>query len=179
MMNNVSLNENWYGKWWNIANNENSTNKYQNMNNKNHQQPSTQSKSESFITKQLKIIREKAKDDQRRSDIEKEKERAKDRAIQKLKEKPKTSEVNDVIEAEKSKNPPKQGWNLTVNTKNKNRPNSERSQEMKNLTEDEAIVRDYDVEFYMKRGLTKTEAINYIKNKLTVKNLWSKMRKTY
>ena len=45
-------------------------------------------------------------------------------------------------------------------------------------SEDETIVRDYDVESYMKRGLTKTEAINYIKNKLSVKNLWSKMSKT-
>ena len=36
-------------------------------------------------------------------------------------------------------------------------------------------MRDYDVEFYMKRGLNKIEAIEYIKNKLSVKKLWSKM----
>ena len=41
--------------------------------------------------------------------------------------------------------------------------------------ENEQIMRDYDVEFYMKRGLNKIEAIEYIKNKLSVKKLWSKM----
>ena len=45
----------------------------------------------------------------------------------------------------------------------------------KNLTEDETIMRDYDVEFYMKNGLSQMEAIEYIKNKLKVKMLWSKM----
>ena len=39
------------------------------------------------------------------------------------------------------------------------------------------IMRDYDVEFYMQRGLSKEEAIDYILNKLTVKQLWSKMSK--
>ena len=47
------------------------------------------------------------------------------------------------------------------------------------LSEEDIIMRDYDVKFYMKRGLTKTEAINYIKNKLTVKTLWSKMSKCH
>ena len=36
-------------------------------------------------------------------------------------------------------------------------------------------MREYDVEYYMKRGLTKKEAIDYIINKLTLKKLWSKM----
>ena len=36
-------------------------------------------------------------------------------------------------------------------------------------------MQEYDVEFYMKCGLNKKEAIEYIINKLKVKELWSKM----
>ena len=42
----------------------------------------------------------------------------------------------------------------------------------KNLTEDETIMRDYDVEFYMKRGLTnliKYERLNELYESFKVK----------
>ena len=45
----------------------------------------------------------------------------------------------------------------------------------KNPFDHDTIQRDYDVEFYMKRGLSQKEAIENIINKLKVKQLWSKM----
>ena len=119
--------------------------------------------------KRLKAIREKS--DRRKLEREREKEREIRRERERVREREKASENQkegreSKIEVEKSKS--------KTNTKSK-----EHSQEKQNLTEDETIVRDYDVEFYMKRGLTKNEAINYIKNKLSVSNLWSKMSKAY
>ena len=55
MMNNDSLNENWYGKWWNIINTEYPINPQRQV--LNHEA--------SFISKQLKAIRKKTKNDQK------------------------------------------------------------------------------------------------------------------
>ena len=164
MSNNENLKEEWYGKWWNIINTE-YTNKERST-----------SQSESLITKQLKAIREKTKNDQRL------KEKGKEARIESHKETTKPLRIE--IEKSKSKSNQEETWsniasmkhtkytNVNVNANAKVNPMK------KSLTEDETIMRDYDVEFYMNRGLTKNEAINYIKNKLSVKNLWSKMSKS-
>ena len=51
------------------------------------------------------------------------------------------------------------------------------TQPEKNPFEHDRAMREYDVEFYMKCGLNQKEAIEYILNKLKVKQLWSKMSK--
>ena len=79
------------------------------------------------------------------------------------------------MQVEKSKTQLKNVWSQKENLVNVNKTNVKHKNQ--NLSEEEIIVRDYDVEFYMKRGLTKIEAINYIRNKLAVKTLWSKMTK--
>ena len=81
MDNNVSLGENWYGKWWNIIKERNHNNQSPNNHHRNTQQCSQQS--ESLITKQLKAIREKNKDDQRKI----QKARAREREIESQKSK--------------------------------------------------------------------------------------------
>ena len=43
------------------------------------------------------------------------------------------------------------------------------------LKVNQKIEREYDVDFYMKRGLSKTESIDYILNKLKIEKLKSKM----
>ena len=56
MANNENIKEDWYGKWWNIIANEFPI---------QDSQQSSIRQNESFITKQLKVIREKSKADQR------------------------------------------------------------------------------------------------------------------
>ena len=66
MTNNENIKEDWYGKWWNIIANEYPN--LQNMNNPTRepkQSNTRQNENENFITKQLKVIREKSKADQR------------------------------------------------------------------------------------------------------------------
>ena len=201
MMNNESLTENWYGKWWNIVNTEYPINPQRQL--INHE--------ESFITKQLKAIREKTKNDQKRRDLEREKEKERSKLIyskqtRTIKE-AKTRENQKEIETEKSKRH-QNHVHISTNVEqaraieqartreNQNNIETEKSKHQRNhantwtnnfsitnstmeqtLSEDDIITRDYDVEFYMKRGLSKLEAIVYIKNKLAVKKLWSKMSK--
>ena len=162
MSNNENLKEEWYGKWWNIINTE-YTNKERST-----------SQSESLITKQLKAIREKTKNDQRL------KEKEKEARIESHKETTKPLRIE--IEKSKSKSNQEETWSNIASMKHTKYTNVNANAKVnpmkKSLTEDETIMRDYDVEFYMNRGLTKNEAINYIKNKLSVKNLWSKMSKS-
>ena len=48
-------------------------------------------------------------------------------------------------------------------------PNDKETKPEKNPFDHDTILRDYDVEFYTKRGLSQKEAIEYIINKLKVK----------
>ena len=155
-------------------------------NSSNHKQPNNK-QNESFISTQLKAIREKSCQEKRKLEREQERERERERANKKAK-------ANE-IEPEKSKHQTKSTFNNQKvhnnDQRSKERENeraqaNERERERahekeqanerdKTSQEYEIIMKEYDVEFYMKRGLTKNEAIEYIMNKLTVKKLWSKM----
>ena len=81
MTNNVSLRENLYGKWWSMINEGYHSN--QTMNNRDSSIQQCPKQSENSITKQLKTIREKNKDDQRKI----QKARAREREIESQKSK--------------------------------------------------------------------------------------------
>ena len=192
MANNEKIENAWYGKWWDITSNK----KYQNVrgarssstdqSNINHSKTRTHqyvNQNQNYITKQLKAIRAKNKEDQqkierkREEEREREKESERERERETVRERERERErsakrSNDSkIESEKSKIKSKQNCKImeNVSIKMKTTP-------LGNELDEESIIREYDVELYMKRGLTHNEAIEYIKNKLKVKLLWSKMR---
>ena len=152
--NNENIKEEWYGKWWNIISNNypKAKSDEQQKSDKN----LNQIQRENLITKQLKAIRAKNKEDNSNREKERKQEKERERESERMKR----------MENERKK------FKLTANFSN-----DKHSTTKKILSEDELIMRDYDVEFYMSKGLTKNEAINYIKTKLTVKSLWSKMSK--
>ena len=157
MTNNEEIKEEWCGKWWGIISKDNpitwnNSRNYPNPNEKRNQ-PKTKhiEQGENFIIKQLRAIREKSKEDHLN----------REREIRRINEKK--------IESEKSKiQPTKKSESVTVIPKKVPITSN-------NPLDEKTIMRDYDVEFYMKRGLSQMEAIEYIKNKLKVKMLWSKM----
>ena len=163
MTNNEKLEEDWFGKWHDIINTQHSNVR---SNSSNHKQ-SNNKQNESFISKQLKAIREKSSQDKRKLEKERERERESEREREREREREqqqasKNLKPNPVIEIEKSK-------------RSKNLPTPPNIPTEKLSPENECIMKEYDVEFYMKRGLNKIEAIEYIKYKLSVKKLWSKM----
>ena len=161
MSNNEQLREDWYGRWWNIVTNDNtlirsSANKHQNKN------PGRTNQNENFITQQLKAIRAKSKEDH----LSKERERA----SEKVRENERVSERERMKSSETKSEKSKLTW-CQASTKSK----PETKSPDHNQYAKDTIMREYDVEFYMKRGLSQNEAIEYIINKLKVKQLWSIM----
>ena len=102
------------------------------------------------------------------SQIERERERVNASRIIRESERVKVNKV----EIEKSKLTP---MPMPIPVTTKEAPKDKQQIFEKNPFKHETILKEYDVEFYMKRGLTQTEAIDYIINKLKVKQLWSKM----
>ena len=153
MSNNENIKEDWYGRWWGILTNESSSVK-NSTNPRRNQTHQNFNQNDNFITKQLKAIHAKSKevDFTREREREKEKAREIEREKSKLKSRPITTETS---------------------------ANSDHTSPDMNPNEKDTIMRDYDVEFYMKRGLSQNEAIQYIFNKLMVKQLWSKICKNH
>ena len=120
---------------------------------------------------QQKIERKREEEREREKESERERERETVRERERERERSAKRSNDSKIESEKSKIKSKQNCKImeNVSIKMKTTP-------LGNELDEESIIREYDVELYMKRGLTHNEAIEYIKNKLKVKLLWSKMR---
>ena len=177
MSNNENLKEDWYGKWWGIISNQSPNIMAPIHLNRNLNQQGA-SQNANYITKQLKAIREKSKEDHLNREREREREKERVKASQIERERVKASQIekereklkSSQIKSEKSKLRP-----MSSPMINKGAPKDKQPSLENNPFKHETILKEYDVEFYMKRGLTQVEAIEYIINKLKVSQLWSKM----